>query len=74
MSKRFSKYIGYFDYFDKSLIILSETTSSISIASFASVIGVPVGMAMESFSLAFSICTGIVKKLLKQCKIKKRAQ
>ena len=39
MSKILSKYIASFDYFDKSLIVLSVTTSSISIASFATVIG-----------------------------------
>ena len=41
MSKRLSKYIASFDYFDKSLIVLSVTTGSISIASFATVIGAP---------------------------------
>ena len=55
MSKRLSKYIASFDYFDKSLIVLSVTTGSISIASFATVIGAPVGMVSASFSLAFSI-------------------
>ena len=65
MSKRLSKYIASFDYFDKLLIVLSVTAVSISIASFSTVIGVPVGMASASFSLAFSISTGIVKKLLK---------
>ena len=65
MSKRLSKYIASFDYFDKSLIVLSVTTGSISIASFATVIGAPVGMVSASFSLAFSISTGIIKKLLK---------
>ena len=39
MSKRLSKYIASFDYFDKSLIVLSATSGSISIASFAAVIG-----------------------------------
>ena len=42
MSKRLSKYIASFDYFDKSLIVLSVTTGSISIPSFATVIGQPV--------------------------------
>ena len=65
MSKRLSKYIASFDYFDKSLIVLSVTTGTISIASFATVIGAPVAMVSASFSLAFSISTGIVKKLLK---------
>ena len=65
MSKRLSKYITSFDYFDKSLIVLSVTTGSISIASFATVIGAPVEMMSASCSLAFSISTGFVKKLLK---------
>ena len=41
MSKRLSKYIFSFDYFDKLLIVLSVTTGSISIALFATVIGAP---------------------------------
>ena len=42
MSKILSKYIAFFDYFDKSLIILSVTTSRISITSFTTVIWAPV--------------------------------
>ena len=61
MSKRFSKYIASFDYFDKSLTVLSVTTGSISIASFATVIGAPVGMMSASCSLAFSITAWSVK-------------
>ena len=41
MSKRLSKYIVSFNHFDKSLIFLSVRTGSISIASFATVIGTP---------------------------------
>ena len=65
MSQILSKYITSLDYFDKSLIFLSIATGSFSIASFAAVIGAPVGMVSASFSLAFSIFTGIVNKLLK---------
>ena len=72
MSKRRTKYIGSFDYFDKSLIVLSVTTGSICIASYATVIGALVGMASASFSLAFSISTRIVKKMLKTTKNKKK--
>ena len=68
MSKRPSKYIASFGYFDKSLIVLSVTTGSISIASFATVIGAPVGMMTESCRLAFSITTGIVEKTIKNNK------
>ena len=37
MSKNLSKYIASFEYFDKSLIVLSVATGSISIASFSTV-------------------------------------
>ena len=39
MSKKLSKYISFFDYFDKSLIVLSVTSGGVSIGSFATVIG-----------------------------------
>ena len=72
MSKRLSKYIASFDYFDKSLILLSATIGGTSIASFATVIGTPVGIARASLSLAFSLSTGLVKKLLKTTRNKKK--
>ena len=65
ISKRLSKFIASFDYFGKSLIVLSVATGSISTASFATVIGAPVGIASACFSLAFSIFTEVLKKLLK---------
>ena len=65
ISKRLSKYIVFCDYFDKSLIAFTATSGSISIASFATVFGTPVGIASASISLIFSFSTGIVKKLLK---------
>ena len=72
ISKRLSKYIASFDFFDKSLTVLSATTVSISIASFATVIGTPVGIASASLSLAFSLSTALVKKLLKTARKKKK--
>ena len=57
MSKRLSKYIVSFDYFDKLIIVLSVTTVSISISWFATVIGALVGTLSASFSLVFSIST-----------------
>ena len=72
MSKRLRKYIASFDYFDKSLIVLSKISGSISIASFATVIGIPIGIASASLSLIFSLCTGLVKKLLKASRNKKK--
>ena len=72
MSKRLSKYIVSFDYFHKSLTDLSATSGSISIASFATGIGAPVGIVSTRFSLAFSMSTRIVKKLLKTTRKKKK--
>ena len=69
MSKRYSKYIAFLNYFDKSLIVLSATNGSISIASFSTVIGTPIGIA--SLSLTFSLCTGLLKKLLKATRYEK---
>ena len=71
MSKRLSKYIAPVDYFDKSLIVLSAANYSISMASFPTVIGAPVEIVNAIFSVAFSVSTGIVKKLLKEHEIKK---
>ena len=72
MSRKLSRYISFFDYFDKSLIVLSVTSGGVFIASFATAVGVPIGITSASFSLAFSLCTGIVKKLLKTTRNKKR--
>ena len=72
MSKRLSKYIASFDYFDKSLIVLSATSVSISIASFETVTGTPVVIASAVLSLTFSLSTGLVKKLLKATTNKKK--
>ena len=66
MNKGLSKYI------DKALIVLSATSGGVSIASFASVIGVPVGIAGTSFSFTFSVTTGIITKLLKTTRDKKK--
>ena len=72
MSKRLSKYITSFDYFDKSLTVLSVRIGSISIASFATVIGAPVEITSINFSLAFLISTEIIKMLLKATRNKKK--
>ena len=47
MNKGLSKYI------DKALIVLSATSAGVSIASFASVIGAPVGIARTNLVLRF---------------------
>ena len=63
-SKKLSKYVTAFNYIDKVLIALSATSGGVSIISFTSVVGAPVGIASASFTLIFSLTTEIVKKVL----------
>ena len=58
-SKKVSKYVTAFDY----QIFLSATTGGVSIVLFTSVMRAPVGLASASFTLIFSLTTGIIKKL-----------
>ena len=62
ISKKLSKYISFYDYFDKSWIVLSVTSGGVSIASFT-VIRAPIEITSASLSLAFSFSNGLVKKL-----------
>ena len=71
-NKKLSRYVTIFDYIHKILIILSVTTGGISIISFTTTIGAPVGIASASFTLIFSLTTGITKKLLNITRNKKK--
>ena len=73
-NKNISKYIASLDYFDKSLNVLSMLSGSISIASFATVIGAPAGIIGASYVLMFSITSGFVKKFLKTINKNKKQQ
>ena len=76
MSKKLSKYIAAFNHIDKTLIVLSATSGGISIISYwnfcRNVIGISVGIASARFTLIFSLTTGIIKKLLKVTRKKKK--
>ena len=63
-SKKLSKYVTACDYINKILIVLRATSGQIFIISTASVVTGPVGIASGSFTLLFSLTTGIIKKLL----------
>ena len=72
ISKNLSKYIASLDCFDKSLNVLSILSGSISIASFATVIGAPAGIIGASCGFTFSITSGFVKMFLKTIINKKK--
>ena len=73
-SKKLSKYITAFDYLEKIINVLSATTGGVSIISFTSIFGTPVGIASASFNLIVSLTTGIVKKLLNITRRKKKGK
>ena len=54
-SKKLSKYVAAFDYIDQALIVLSATSGGVSIISFTSIVGAPVGIASASLTLIFSL-------------------
>ena len=72
ISKNLRNYIASLDYFDKSLNVLSILSGSISIASFATLIGAPAGIIGASCGFTFLITSGFVKEFLKTRNKKKK--
>ena len=70
--KKLNKYIVGFDYLDKIFIALSASFGTLSIASHATVVGIPVAIAGASLTLIFTISTGINKSLLQVIKKRKK--
>ena len=70
--KKLNKYLVSFDYLYKIFIALSASFGTLSIASHATVVGIPVGTAGSSLTLIFTIATGINKSLLKVTKKRKK--
>ena len=72
ITKKLNKYLVSFDYLDKIFITLSASFCTLSIASYAAVVGMPVGIAGSSLTLIFTIGTGINKLLLRVTKKRKK--
>ena len=70
--KKLNKYVVSFDYLDRIFIALSESFGTLSIASHATVIGIPVGIAGSSLTLILTISTGVNKSLLRVTKKRKK--
>ena len=66
--KKLNKYIVSFDHLDKIFIALSASFGTLSIASHATVVGIPVGIEGASLTLIFAISTGVNKSLLQVTK------
>ena len=70
--KKISKYIVAFDYAYKLFITLSLSFGTLNIASHATIVGIPVGIAGAYLTLIFTVTTGVVKKLLNITRKKKK--
>ena len=70
--RKTSKYIVAFDYAYKVFITLCASFGTLSIASYATVVGIPAGIAGASSTLIFTIMTGVVKILLNIIRKKKK--
>ena len=70
--KKLNKYLVSFDYLDKIFITLSPSFGTLSIASYASVVGIPAGITSDSLNLVFTLGTGISKSLLNLTKKRKK--
>ena len=70
--KKLNKYLISFDYLDKIFITLSASFSMLSIASYATLLGLPVGIAGSSLTLIFTVGVGINKSLLRVTKKRKK--
>ena len=72
MQYKINKYVAAFDYIDRILIVLSARSGGVCIISSASVVGAPIRIVGASFTLIFSLTTGIIKKLLSVTRNKKK--
>ena len=72
--KKISKYIVAFDYADKVFITLFASSGTLSITSYATVVGIPAGIAGASLTLIFTVTTGVVKILLDITRKKEKKQ
>ena len=61
ISRKLSKYVAIFYYADKIFIVLFATFGTLSVASHATVVGIPVGLARASLTVVFSLTTGVIK-------------
>ena len=70
--KKLNKYLVSFDYLDKRFFSLSASFGTLSIASHATVVGIPVGIAGSSLTLIFTIGMGLNKSLLQITRKRKK--
>ena len=72
MSKTHKKVCRVLNYIDHLLIIISTITGCVSISSFASLVGIPIGIASSTIGLKICAITAGMKKYKSIIKKKKK--
>ena len=68
MSKKHKNVCRILDYIDHSLIVISTITGCVSISTFASLVGIPIGITSSATGLKICVtleelkCKSIIKK------------
>ena len=62
MSKKHKKVCRGSNYIDHSLIVISTITGCVSISAFASLVGIPIGIASSTIGLKICLITAGIKK------------
>ena len=72
MSKKYKKLCATLNYIEHFLILASTVTRCVSISSFASVVGIPIGMTSSAIGLKICAITARIKKYRSIIKEKKK--
>ena len=72
MSKKHKKACRVSNYIDHTLILISKITECVSISAFASLVGIPIGIANSTILLKIYVITAGMKKYKSIIKKKKK--
>ena len=72
MSKKYKKLCATLNYIEHFLILASTVTTCVSISSFASVVGIPIGITSSAIGLKICAITARIKKYRSIIKEKKK--
>ena len=72
MSKKYKKLCATLNYIEHFLILASTVTRRVSISSFASVVGIPIGVTSSAIGLKICAITARIKKYRSIIKEKKK--
>ena len=62
LSKKHENVFRVFNYIDQSLIVISTITRCVSISSFASLVGIPIGITSSTTGLKICVITAGIKR------------